>query len=66
MEHPGLSQAAWRKSSACAAETACIEVAVLGKYIGIRDSADTATGATLLFNKKGWLSFITRMSDVPP
>jgi hypothetical protein len=60
MGDPGLSQAEWRRSSACESNM-CIEVAEIGKCIGIRDSADTATGVILLFSQKGWLFFISRM-----
>jgi len=64
MGDPDLSQTAWRRSSACESTT-CIEVAVIGKCIGIRDSADTADRATLLFSQRGWLLFITRVYAEP-
>jgi Domain of unknown function (DUF397) len=60
MGDPNLSQAIWRRSGTCESNT-CIEVAVIGRCIGIRDSADTATRTILLFSQKDWLFFISRM-----
>lgn len=64
MGDPGLSRTEWRRSSACET-TACIEVAEIGNSIGIRDSADTATHAILLFSHKDWLFFISRVHAEP-
>ena len=49
----------WRKSSK-SGESECIEVAVDGEIILVRDSKDTS-GPTLQFSGQAWRSFVSAL-----
>jgi len=51
-----LEELVWRKSSACY-PSECVEVAVRGNWILIRDSSDSA-GVLLRFSCQGWQMFV--------
>ena len=52
-----LSDAVWRKSSRSGAN-GCVEVALVGDGIAVRDSKDP-NGPTLLFTAHEWRAFLT-------
>ena len=47
----------WRKSSASANDSACVEVAVLGPSVLVRDSRDRSAGAVAL-GRAQWNAFV--------
>ena len=51
-----ISAAAWRRGSACLPSD-CVEVAVIGGRVLIRDSADQADGPVLIFSREQWRAF---------
>ncbi|HEY0699493.1 MAG TPA: DUF397 domain-containing protein [Micromonospora sp.] len=53
-----LGRATWRKSSRSGDLGACVEVAVAGPVVGVRDSKDP-TGPVLLFPAGAWAAFAT-------
>jgi predicted secreted Zn-dependent protease len=55
MSHDRL---AWRKSSA-SAQGNCVEVAVDGEKILVRDTKDCGAGAVLAFTEAEWQAFLT-------
>jgi Domain of unknown function (DUF397) len=49
----------WRKSSHSMSNGACLETALLpGGWVGVRDSAASATDAVLRFRPGSWASFL--------
>ena len=50
------STAEWRKSSYCASGT-CVEVALLGGHVAVRDSKDRR-GPLLYFSHSEWADFL--------
>jgi hypothetical protein len=52
----------WRKSRASGG-TNCVEVAVAGGQIYVRDSKEAPTGATLAFSAPEWTAFLTGVRD---
>src|SRR5690242_5195529 len=54
-KHPSL---AWRKSSA-SAQGNCVEVAVDGDRVLLRDTKDQGAGAVLTFTEAEWQAFLT-------
>jgi hypothetical protein len=57
--NPDLQTLSWRKSSASGSGN-CVEVAMRGGSIFMRDSKDR-TGAVLIFNEAEWQAFIVGM-----
>ncbi len=49
--------AAWRKSSH-SSSGGCVEVAMLGDAIGVRDTKDRGEGPVLVFNRREWMAFL--------
>ncbi|SDQ99443.1 DUF397 domain-containing protein [Thermostaphylospora chromogena] len=57
-----FSQAIWRKSSRSGNGGNCVEVAVVGDTIGVRDSKRPADGI-LAFGSREWRAFIMGVKD---
>lgn len=55
----------WRKSSASADESACVEVAALGPSVLIRDSRDHSAGVIAL-GRAQWNALLTAVRDGAP
>lgn len=62
MTHDKLSGAPWRKSSFSGNSGNCVEVAVTGSAIGVRDSKDR-DGNVLSFTPGGWREFLAAVQD---
>jgi Domain of unknown function (DUF397) len=56
-----LSAAAWRKSSH-SGPNGCVEVAILGPTIAVRDSKDRV-GPVLVFDPHEWKAFLSGVRD---
>jgi hypothetical protein len=52
----------WFKSSRSATHGCCVEVAVKGRTVGMRDSTDPDAGV-LEFPRDGWISFIAAVKS---
>ncbi|WP_189061591.1 DUF397 domain-containing protein [Longimycelium tulufanense] len=52
-----FSRAAWRKSTRSNASAQCVEVAPLGRFVGVRDSKNPARAA-LTVAPAAWSSFL--------
>ena len=50
-------KAAWRKSST-SSSGGCVEVAMVGDSIGVRDTKDDGAGPVLVFNRREWTAFL--------
>ena len=57
MYTPNLCTARWRKSSYSGHNGSCVEVAVAGPLVGVRDSKSTGTGH-LTITTREWTTFI--------
>jgi hypothetical protein len=51
-----LSNSEWRRSSRCAADS-CVEVALAGDHVALRDSKDR-NGPVLEFESSEWAEFV--------
>ncbi len=58
MDAPDLSTAAWRRSSRSTDTANCVEVAVAGSSVGVRDSKDP-DGPVLVLPATAWTHFVT-------
>lgn len=61
MAEPDFAKVAWHRSSACD-ETNCVEVAVIGKTVLVRDTMDR-TGKVLAFSNPEWDTFMRRLRN---
>lgn len=57
MDAVNLRDARWRKSSRSTANANCVEVALTGPTVAVRDSKNT-TGPTLAFPTESWATFL--------
>jgi hypothetical protein len=55
-----LSTVRWRKSSRSSAQANCVEVALTGPAVAVRDSKN-AGGPVLAFPASGWAAFLSTM-----
>lgn len=56
------SDAVWRKSSRSGNGDNCVEIAVKGDLVAVRDSKNP-DGVMLIFPARTWQSFLTRIVD---
>jgi hypothetical protein len=56
-----LSGVRWQRSTYCA-NSSCVEVALLGGQVAVRDSKDRE-GPVLLFTREEWMTFVKRTRD---
>jgi hypothetical protein len=57
MNREALQGAEFRKANGCA-DKSCVEVAIAGDVIGIRDSKDNGRGPVLAFTRDEWAAFL--------
>lgn len=53
-----LGGATWRKSSRSQSSTSCVEVALTGAVVGVRDTKDRRDGGTLAVSPSVWAKFV--------
>lgn len=57
MNRDALEGAEFRKAGGCA-DKSCVEIAMAGDVIGIRDSKDHGRGPVLAFTRDEWAAFL--------
>lgn len=57
MNREALEGATFRKAGGCS-DKSCVEVALAGSVIGVRDSKDKGCGPVLAFTEAEWASFL--------
>ncbi len=62
MTAPELTGAVWRTSSRSNGQGQCVEVALTGQAVCVRDSKDP-TGPALILTANGWAAFIQGAKD---
>jgi hypothetical protein len=55
------ADAPWRKSSWSSFNGNCVEVALRGALVGVRDTKDEGAGPVLVFTGDAWRSFVRRV-----
>ena len=51
----------WQKSSYCGYNGDCVEVADMGRQIGVRDSKAGSASPVLRFDRDAWAAFVTAL-----
>jgi Domain of unknown function (DUF397) len=62
MPEPTSGVPCWRKSTRSGDSAECVEVALLGDHVGVRDSKDP-TGPALLFPVPVWRAFVAAVKS---
>jgi hypothetical protein len=57
MNREALQGAEFRKAKGCA-DKSCVEVAIAGDVVGLRDSKDSGHGPVLAFTADEWTAFL--------
>lgn len=57
MNREALEGAEFRKAKGCA-DKSCVEIAIAGDVIGVRDSKDYGRGPVLAFTRSEWAAFL--------
>lgn len=57
MNREALEGATFRKASDCSDKT-CVEIALAGGVVGVRDSKDGSRGPVLAFTEPEWRAFL--------
>jgi hypothetical protein len=64
MTTPDFTHVVWRKSTYSGDNAGqCLEAALLGTVVGLRDSKDKGNGTILVVNPDEWAAFIAEARD---
>ncbi len=59
---PDFTNADWHKSNTSEGG-ACVEVAHVDGFFGVRDTKDAGKGPTLIFNEQEWTAFLKGVAN---